>query len=139
MDYDGLTTRLLAAIEETERIAQAAIRWSEGASEWADGENPDWVHIARHDPATELIRCEADREIVELHSPVHVPPTWVMHGLMRLMETTGGVFCKTCCAAADGTSYPPRIDLEWPCPTLLAMAKGYDLIPTEVPDGHHDH
>jgi hypothetical protein len=63
-----LTTRLLAAIEETERIAQAAIRWSEGASEWADGENPDWVHIAHHDPTTVLRRCAVDRKIVERYT-----------------------------------------------------------------------
>lgn len=42
MDYDGLTTRLLAAIEETEQIAQAAIRWSEGASEWAVSSAGGW-------------------------------------------------------------------------------------------------
>lgn len=59
-----LVTRLLAAIEETERIAHGASRWSEGASEWADGGEPDWVHIAHHDPTTVLRRCAADRKIV---------------------------------------------------------------------------
>lgn len=117
MDYDGLTTRLLAAIEETEQIAQAAIRWSEGASEWADGENPDWVHIARHDPATELIRCAADRKIVACYQRAR--------GALEEAPRESRAFVRCYLDACEDV--------------LDHLAAGYGLTITEVPDGHNDH
>lgn len=61
---------LLARIAEDEAMSQAAVRWSEGASQWSDAGEPDWQHIARWDPARVLVECDAKRRIVELH-PEH--------------------------------------------------------------------
>lgn len=73
-----LAARLLAAIEETERVARAATDgpWTAYATrgvfagvldrDWVAGTDPaEAEHIARHDPAAVLRRCEADRRIVE--------------------------------------------------------------------------
>lgn len=62
-----LVTKLLAAIEDTEHVAREAADWSRGVADWADAGEPDWVHIARHDPASVLRMCSAHREIVEIH------------------------------------------------------------------------
>lgn len=109
---EDLAAKVLAAIGETERIAQEAIaegdpgRWHayedavspgvlgqfardfpvapppESRGDWyeifhwdLDGDQikhqsrvmPYAVHIARHDPASALRRCAADRKLVELH------------------------------------------------------------------------
>ena len=90
---DDLSTRLLQAIEEREKIARAAApgTWeyceddadgeiiSEGpgyqsvafarsgnASGW-DAQNATGRHIAVNDPPSVLLLCSAHREIVELH------------------------------------------------------------------------
>lgn len=130
MDSDDLVTRLLAAIEETEQIAQAAIRWSEGASEWADGENPDWVHIARHSPAAVLHGCAADREIVDMY---------VGTAKIRddaLAEMNGGASPNhRSLDTWSRATYEASVLL----PVIEALAAGYDLTTTEAPDGHHDH
>lgn len=90
---DDLAARVLAAIEETEQIAREAIgpggnprigtagQWNaylEGGDDgWAiesdDAAGASCIvgaetmasHIAHHDPAATLRRCEADRKIVE--------------------------------------------------------------------------
>lgn len=115
-----LVTRLLAAIERAEQ---------EGAKRSCGAVHPqfDTYHPAGHpDPAVQRC-CAADRKILDLHAPVRVPPTWATVGLTRHMETTGGVDCKTCCDDSDGTSYAQRSGLEWPCPTIQALAERYDL------------
>lgn len=65
-------------------------------------------HIARQDPHSTLIRCAADRKIVEIHKP----------------ERAGGfVRCLVCCEP-----YAPEQESEaWPCDTILALAEGYGL------------
>lgn len=96
-----------------------------------DGVAPDLGDLLRHlvlnDPDATLIHCAADRKILDLHAPVRVPPSWATFGLTRHMETTGGVDCKTCCDDGGGTSYEQRSGLEWPCPTIQALAERYDL------------
>lgn len=58
-----LAVKILAAIEEVERIARAAT-----VSPWQEGcERRLSVHIALHDPERELRRCAADRKIVGLY------------------------------------------------------------------------
>lgn len=63
---DDLIARIRAAIDEDERIAKAAVNWSYGAQEWADAGEPDWVHIARHDPARVLRQVAAHRKILDI-------------------------------------------------------------------------
>lgn len=147
-----LATRLLAAIEETEAYALALTRGGR-TGEWTalttprgdfrvldelgysviehtDVNSDPWfttVHVALNDPAATLRRCAADRKIVEIHKPVRVPPTWATYGVTRHLESTGGLFCKTCCDDDDGTSYAQRVGLEWPCDTIRALAEGYGL------------
>ncbi|BCF84544.1 hypothetical protein RQCS_40890 [Rhodococcus qingshengii] len=53
-----------ARIADDEAIASGAVRWSHGAAEWADGGEPDFIHIARHDPARVLREVAAKRGIV---------------------------------------------------------------------------
>jgi inorganic pyrophosphatase len=59
-----LTEFLQARIAEDEAVARAAVRWNEGCRNWADAGEPDWVHIARWDPARVLAECEAKRSVV---------------------------------------------------------------------------
>jgi hypothetical protein len=85
---NDLAARVLAAIDETERIALHAHGDTWTAHGWhlvksSDGEevvtvgdsgggvydDPTANHIAGNDPATVLRRCAADRKIVELHPP----------------------------------------------------------------------
>ena len=66
---------LAARVADDEEAAQAAVRWSEGATEWADAGEPDWQHIARWDPARVLAECEAKRRIVEQLAPI-AEETW---------------------------------------------------------------
>lgn len=126
-----LVSRLLAAIEKTERLAQAATpgpwhvdderyaeaiyggetacvigggRWGGEASVFDSTE--DALHIAHNDPAAVLRRCKADREIVDLHGPT---------------RRTG--VCQCC----DWVSYP--------CHTLRALALGYGISVEEETTG----
>jgi hypothetical protein len=94
---DDLVRQILAAIEETEQDAQAAERF--GGASWSvepfNPSGPDalpavvWVvdaaedgmamvngdararHIARHDPASVLRRCAADRRAIKLWQVFH--------------------------------------------------------------------
>lgn len=62
---DSLVARLREAIDETQRIAQAAVGFDYGVKDWADDGDPVNVHIARHDPAAVLRRCAADRKLLD--------------------------------------------------------------------------
>lgn len=70
-------------------------------------------HVVRHDPAAVLRRCEADRKILEHHSPIG--GGWPGH-----------YACAGC--GYDGGYCPePYTEHVNDCPTLLALAEGYGL------------
>lgn len=115
-----LAARLLAAVEETERIANAATggAWTAYRNrgvfagvldrDWVAGTDPaDATHIARHDPAAVLRRCASDRKILALHEPVT--------GFSGQQCTV----CVGCWATEEGE--------DWPCETLRLLADGYGL------------
>lgn len=68
---DSLVARLREAIDETERIAQAAVGFDYGVKDWADDGDPVNVHIARHDPAAAERQCAAYRRILDLHDTIN--------------------------------------------------------------------
>lgn len=137
---DNLAARLLAAIEETERVARATfsintraeMRNGQPAPRWqyeagtvvvADNRGRDipvvaktWEregqHIIHNDPATALRRCAADRKIVELHEPVA--------GFSGQQCTT----CVGCWATEEGE--------DWPCENLRLLAEGYGITTEET-------
>lgn len=134
-----LVARILAAIEETERIAQAATPgpWEPEGDDPTDdevytvhdGEHGDLVgdvvayvrgydqqqsnmaHIARQDPKTALRRCAADRRTVERHRR---PGSAQAHG------TQDGIWVLEWC---EGCGAP------MPCPDLLDRAAAYNITP----------
>lgn len=61
---DDIPARLLAAIEETERIARAAIQGNWTARNYGGGAATASTaeHIARQDPQSTLTRCSVDQE-----------------------------------------------------------------------------
>lgn len=129
-----LAERVLAAIEETERIARAALLgpWTAAAyneittsapvpdnlvvahGDCGGGVYDDATaaHIAHNDPATVLLGCEGNREIVGLHSP---------HDAWRGPELQH--VCTTCGQIAEGD----WVDGFYPCDTLRALAKRYGI------------
>lgn len=141
-----LIERLRAAIDETERVALAATpgpwrvdsedyaeiiygnddmvsvvsggRWGDEASVFDS--TADAIHIARHDPASTLRRCAADRKILELHVPV------ILHAGHPLVPPVAGATRRVCrsCSPMVGSA-----DDSWPCPTLLALAEAYGIEP----------
>ncbi|MBM4525165.1 hypothetical protein GS462_11155 [Rhodococcus hoagii] len=56
---------LRARIDEDAHVAHAAARWSYGAAQWAAEGEPDWIHIARHDPARVLREIDSKRALIE--------------------------------------------------------------------------
>lgn len=62
---------LAARLDDDEAVAQRAARWNEGCRDWATDGEPDWEHIARHDPARVLREVEAKRRIVAMHEGEH--------------------------------------------------------------------
>lgn len=127
---DDLVPQILAAIEETERLASALISTvNPTTGEWVpagphgteirDSRDhlvvkhswPDEIaHIIRHDPAAVLRRCAADRRRLERHTP----------------DTTGdGYFYCTTCGGGGKHEFP----VEWPCEDLLDVADSYGVAP----------
>lgn len=103
---DDLIARLRAALDETERIALAAVRFDYGVASWADDGDPVNIHIALHDPERELRMVAAHRNILDLHQGNH-----------------------TCAAWGDGMvdSYATILDGDI-CATVLAVAGGYGIV-----------
>lgn len=121
---DDLTTRLLAAITETERIARDArpgyftpevlLTFS------AVG---DAVHVAHHKPQAVLRHCAAHRKIIERHLKV----------TEKQYDRDGWHDVDLCDTCAYGRSCSHCFDTEdlpfvvWPCPTLRDLAEAYGL------------
>ncbi|RJO74152.1 hypothetical protein D5S18_18540 [Nocardia panacis] len=53
---------------EDEAAAKRSVRWNESCRDWADNGDPDWVHIARHDPARVLRHAAAARRILSRYA-----------------------------------------------------------------------
>jgi hypothetical protein len=128
---DDITRQIVAAIEETERLANALISTvNPTTGEWVaagphgteirDSRNhlvvkhswPDEIaHITRHSPASVLRRCAADRRRLERH--------WTS------VDTWGR---PTCGYDRDGDD-----EVLWPCPDILDVADSYGVAPATEP------
>jgi hypothetical protein len=62
---DDLIAFLKARLDEDVKVARDATFWTGGVPEWTARAEPDWVHIARHDPARVLAEVEAKRRIID--------------------------------------------------------------------------
>jgi hypothetical protein len=51
-------------LTEDEQMAHASVRWEDGVGDWAASGDPDWEHIARHNPNRVLRRCAAIRALI---------------------------------------------------------------------------
>lgn len=116
---DDLSTLLLAAIEETERLANDARGLVGFVTDWWDSEalhdrlgmsRADALHIHRQSPSSVLRRCAADKRQVERHAR---KTAWID-------DDRNAPVCACC-----GTHY--EYPVRWPCPTLLDLAEGYGL------------
>lgn len=129
-----VVSRLLAAIQEREDVAEAA-RQQALAGDWfwvVDAGSGDGrvesrkgaavadgglfevgPHIALNDPASVLRLCQAHREIVEEHSTREVGS--LDHGTFGQPFTV----CRTCCVNERRVVAP--------CPTILKLAAGYGI------------
>jgi hypothetical protein len=119
---DDLSSRLLAAIGETEQAAPNIHR--EGCKSlppWQDW-HPRTCDCAM--PASVLRRCAADRKILELHKPeVYETDEWDENHVLVEVEY---LYCPRCWAAADypAHSNPPA---PYPCEHVRLLAEGYGL------------
>jgi hypothetical protein len=143
---EDLTAQLLAAIEETERIASAATKgpWEYHSSQYrvvnGDGLgvvsqrdyalpvlDGDGRHIAHHDPQAVTRRCAADRKIVELHSGAH-----------SCRELSTGTYPADWPPSASygspGAEWRHGNDeyFEGSCPTLRLLAEAYGITTEET-------
>lgn len=76
----------------------------------ADVATVDAHHIVRHDPASVLRRCAADRKILAIHAPA------------------GGKWEPyACLGCGDDSEYGALVEHTNDCETLLALAEGYGL------------
>lgn len=73
-------------------------------------------HIIRHDPKRVLRRVAADREILALHRA----------DVTRYADGRTSAHCAVC---HEPEVYDPAPE-DWPCKTLLALAKGYGIDPS---------
>lgn len=146
-----LAARLLAAIEETERVARAACTPIPSKGVWVvdrpiDAEIIDdafdyrvvvydegapspgqAAHIVHNDPHAVLRRCAADRKILHEHSD---NGGWIRADDGSLARSGPvGARCATCwnedLGAPLGSEFAEHA--KHPCKTLLALAEGYGL------------
>lgn len=127
---DDLVRLILAAIEADEKLAREAADDVQ-AEEWLDGgkfgesvypkdvsgyvacgpyDFMSWElrqFIARHDPASVLRRCAADRKLIALHP----------------QDPELGWLCQLC--GGEGQN----IDCTYPCDTLRVIAESYGVTP----------
>jgi len=142
-----LASRLLAAIEEVERLAHEAQDYI-GDSPWSVGrargsgepyvkgevaavcslvDEASAAHIAHNDPAAVLRRCAADREEVELHHIVWRDIGWLEWDDREHAEMYEELpVCGLC--VPKHSSFPTRADVpEGPCQTIRLRARAYGL------------
>lgn len=147
-----LIARLTAAVDETERVARAACHETNGEWNQPDPErHPGGVddatgdivvydegsptqaqaaHIARHDPASVLRGCAADRKTLAIHKPIKT-----FAGLEELWPKHAGtpgfpikVICERCANHDRESGWDDHDeDVQYPCPTLQAAAERYEL------------
>ena len=141
-----LTTRLLAVIEETERIARVAIAALEDdeAAEWKasnvygdDSGHPTefdvWFGYIPDDST--IVRFYVQHSDVARHIACHDPASVLrrcaadrkiveLHGVMSDFTGPG---CGSCGDWDHAVSYEITDPLPFPCPTLLALADGYGI------------
>lgn len=148
---DDLITRLTAAIDKVELIALATDSSPSHRYEWDVRQTSPRtmagvyvkdaiymvvnevydeaaVHIARHDPASVLRGCAADRKILALHEPLEVfagfeqSAYWPAHAAGRTVFV-----CKLCDNHDNDTGWEQ--DQLFPCGTVLALAERYGVQP----------
>lgn len=143
---DSLVARLREAIDETERIAQAAKRraprpWMGTFKQVTEGPigemtivaSTDWAEVSHHidanDPDRVLRRCAADRKILDPHVPMQWAFKWV--GPTDDRQRVPDMRCSVC-----WTDYDPdgKFDHEchhgpheWPCAMVLALSEAYGV------------
>jgi hypothetical protein len=114
----------MAALDEEERVAERinhAGHWTltmNGPDVGIDGEAKMVEHVIRHDPATVLRKVAAARKILELHAAIAIKNN---DGIRVI-----GHECSSCFGEAQGWSESHSM-LDWPCPTVLALAEMFDV------------
>lgn len=89
-------------------------RSAECRSEWLENFKPGAEYIARNDPSRVLAECAAKRVVIEAHPPYYADPNY----------DRSDVLCGTCGLEPEEECYPPGA-VEYPCPTLKALAAVY--------------
>lgn len=147
-----LVSRLIAAIEETERLATncEGREWGHRFGPAPDGEEPEhWVagvptsdtiaicgedytmarhhaaHIAHNDPTAVLRRCAADRRRLELHAPEETD--WWAED-----DEDGGpveiLYCPRCWKGQSCACCAPAPTRgHWPCEEVRLLCDTYGL------------
>lgn len=123
-----LVSRVLAAIEETERNAEAAthMRWVFDTNR-RNGRTVMEEFFTRHSPAAVLRRCAADREIVELHGIVWRDIGWLAEEDGEMLQEEAELpVCGLC--VPRHSSFRRREDVpEGPCRTVQLIGRGYGI------------
>lgn len=117
---DGVAARVLAAIDETERIA-TEVQWGYGrilgSVYYSQRGTPVGAFLGLNGPEEVLTRCAADRRTVERHIAIY--PLY------------GAPYCVCC------LEYPPSLTTvqraEWPCPDLRDRAAAYGITEEAAP------
>ena len=133
-----VVSRLLAAIDERQRKAEAAARlqWDSEEGWGRDGhtliphigvihEDQPFEHILANDPPSVLRLCQAHRDIVALHK-ITVTSSESFDPMAERRVTDHDVECEVCGWCSD--------DPKEACETLLALARGYGV---EDGEDHH--
>lgn len=100
-----LTEFLLLRIAEDEAVANVCTAWDDTRSALREG-----GRYVEASPARVLARCEADRRIVELHTP---------------KPTSSGYTRDECPVCAEVMGYDDGEWEDYPCPTLRTLASIY--------------
>lgn len=143
-----LVSRLLAAIEETERDALAIpaekrVWWGQPANAAVIADD-GWLvvrpvsgysamHVARNDPAAVLRRCAADRRRLELHAPEET--------YCRAEDDEDGkpvkiLYCPRCWKGQScDCCAPARTRGHWPCEEVRLLCDTYGISVEEETTG----